>query len=166
MIIMLCGFMGAGKSTLLKSFSANSQGYTFYDLDSYLLEIKKENSVNEFVEKFGWDYFRTSEYESLIELCDKNKDSVIALGGGALNEKLLQEIEYRTNIILVYLDISFNTLWERIKDCDSRPKVKEGRDAIYTLWKTRLDLYKQAKHIIKEEELETISFTELLNRVK
>jgi shikimate kinase len=120
-IIYLTGFMTSGKSTI-GPILANVLGWHFYDLDK-VLEEKEKMSVVEIFEKKGEEYFRRMERETLAELSE-NDNIVIALGGGTIaNEANLQLI--KSSGVLVYLKVSPDVLYKRLKNKIDRPLFKD-----------------------------------------
>ncbi len=120
-IIYLTGFMTSGKSTI-GPILANVLGWHFYDLDK-VLEKKENMSVVEIFEKKGEEYFRRMERETLAEL-SQNDNIVIALGGGTIsNEANLQLI--KSSGLLVYLKVSPDVLYKRLKNKIDRPLFKD-----------------------------------------
>lgn len=118
MTVYLCGFMGCGKSTTGKLL-ASKMGLGFVDLDEYI--VKKEGrTIPEIFAQDGEAYFRNAEAEAVKELACKN--SVIACGGGTiLNDRSAQIA--RENGIVIFLDIPFETCYNRIKNDTNRPLV-------------------------------------------
>lgn len=120
-IIYLTGFMTSGKSTI-GPILANVLGWHFYDLDK-VLEEKENMSVVEIFENKGEEYFRRIERETLAELSE-NDNIVIALGGGTTaNEANLQLI--KNSGVLVYLKVSPDVLYKRLKNKIDRPLFKD-----------------------------------------
>jgi shikimate kinase len=80
MIIVLIGYMGSGKSSIGKRLSKKLD-YTLVDLDDFI-EEKENATVKEIFESKGEIYFRKKEGEYLKQLLKKDKDIILALGGG------------------------------------------------------------------------------------
>lgn len=109
--------MGSGKSTV-GPIIANTLGWNFYDLDT-VIEEKTSLKVSEIFEKKGEAYFRKLETETLSELADKEQ-SIISLGGGTIT--IRQNIDIiKDSGILIYLKISPETAYERLKFKRDRP---------------------------------------------
>jgi len=116
-IFYLTGFMGSGKSTI-GPIIANTLGWNFYDLDS-VIEEKTNLKVPEIFEKEGENYFRKLETKTLSELSDGER-SIISLGGGTVT--LPQNVDIIKNSgVLIYLKISPETAYERLKFKRDRP---------------------------------------------
>ncbi len=109
--------MGSGKSTI-GPIVANTLGWEFYDLDR-VIETKEGMKVSELFEIKGEEYFRKLETQSLLELSEMEK-SIISLGGGTVtideNIRIIKD-----SGILIYLKISPETAYERLKYKRDRP---------------------------------------------
>lgn len=119
--IFLCGFMTSGKSTI-GPILANVLGWDFYDLDK-VIEQKENKTVVKIFEDSGEDYFRRIESEALFELT-KQPNTVIALGGGTIANPINLDVMQRTGKI-VYLKVSPEIIYERIKNKIDRPLFRE-----------------------------------------
>lgn len=122
--IFLTGFMGSGKTSVGKVL-ADLLKINFFDSDELVIR-KKQMSINEIFRRYGEDYFRDKETETLRILGDKIPGTcVISTGGGAV---LRQEniSAMKKNGIIVYLDVSAREAYRRIKDKDDRPLLNAG----------------------------------------
>ena len=144
--IFLCGFMGCGKTTVGKKLSALlSCGFT--DLDEYI--VKKEGKpIPEIFSQNGEDYFRQAEERCLKELSEKT-GGVIALGGGAILNPNTANTANSCGIT-VFIDVPFETSYERIKDDENRPiAAKSTKEQLFELYEKRLPVYKSnSKHSV------------------
>ncbi len=139
--LVLCGFMGSGKSTVGRLL-ARELGCAYLDLDDYIQE-RAGMSIPQIFERFGEAGFRDLEYQAVCSLGDSPQRRVISTGGGTLtfprNVPPLQK-----NAIIVYLDVGFDTCWERIRN-SSRPLVRSNtREALSALYQTRDSAYRSA----------------------
>ncbi|XCF07389.1 shikimate kinase [Tamlana crocina] len=80
MIIILIGYMASGKSSIGKRL-AKKLNYKFVDLDDYI-EDKENLSVSKIFKKKGEVYFRKQESHYLKKLLKKDKNMILAVGGG------------------------------------------------------------------------------------
>ena len=161
--IILCGLPRCGKTTIGKRL-AEKLNWQFIDTDqqiekNYLIQTRKKMSCRDMYLIEGEKRFRELEKEQITAL-KPEKECVIALGGGSLideeNRQHLRQVGR-----LVYLNISPQTLWERIQ--------KEGIPAFlnsdtpewtfYEVARTRSLVYQQAADItieINEQSVEEI----------
>ena len=119
--IYLTGFMTSGKSTI-GPILANVLGVDFYDLDK---EIEREEklSIVEIFEKHGEKYFRDSETRILAKL-SKNNSIVVSLGGGTIIHKVNLDL-MKSSGKVVYLKVSPDTLYKRLKNKIDRPLFRD-----------------------------------------
>lgn len=130
MNIILCGFMGSGKSTIGRLL-AEKLGRKFIDLDDYIVE-KRGMSI------------RKSETQAAKNI-SKLENYVVSLGGGTvINPKNAEILKTGGKIIL--LNISPETVYERIKHDTSRPLLQtdDKIGAITNLLNSRLPFYNAA----------------------
>jgi shikimate dehydrogenase len=139
--IILCGFMGSGKTTVGKELAAllNKE---FLDLDHFI-EEKENLSVSEMFSQKGEPYFRATETKAAKEV-GKMQNLVIAVGGGTVlnpeNTKYLKE-----NGVLVYLKVDANTVIKRLETDDTRPLLKNDKNAaVLNLLEKRSPIYEAA----------------------
>lgn len=141
--IALTGMMGCGKSTVAKEIKSILADYTWIEMDSYL-EKKECKSINEIFSTYGEDYFRKIESQYIESLSEDFKQ-IISMGGGAyLNED--NRKNFSKNSFSVYLKASADTIYERIKDDNSRPllKSKDIKAKIKELLEIREKMYELA----------------------
>ncbi len=138
--------MGVGKSTLGKMVSKRLN-LKFVDVDAGI-EKKLSMTISDIFYKKGEKFFRKQEEEEVLESLKKD-DHVIALGGGAFINKVVREAVLK-NSISVWLDVSLNKLYNRIKWNKKRPllKVKDAKDTIKKLYSERKKIYKLANYKI------------------
>ncbi|MBT3475521.1 shikimate kinase [bacterium] len=136
--IFLIGFMGAGKTTI-GFLLAKKLNFNFEDTDQMIVQEECKEIVEIFESK-GEDYFRDLETKKLLEIEDYKK-TIFATGGGIVLRQQNREILKRN--FSVYLKASYQTIFERIKDDNTRPllntqdpystglKIFESREDIY-----------------------------------
>jgi len=148
--LVLLGMMGVGKTTLGK-IVAKKLKLTFADTD---LSIEKSNlmSIKEIFKKKGEKFFRIEEEKEALKLL-KQKNSIIALGGGAFMNKILRENILKNNIS-IWLDADIKTLSNRIKWNQKRPLL-EGNytEKLKKIYADRKNIYKLADHRIQCDNL-------------
>jgi shikimate kinase len=113
MNIVLMGYMGSGKTAVGRRLAALLQR-EFIDLDA-LIEQRLESTISEIFEQKGVVYFRKYESEILREICGRQGNAVIALGGGTPiygdNLKWINDSDFNLSI---YLKISIQPLVKRL----------------------------------------------------
>lgn len=145
MNISLIGMMGSGKTTVGKML-AEELGFEFIDTD--LLIIKKEGvSINEIFLSKGEDFFRQLETSVLKEVLLRD-NIVISTGGGIVksdeNIALLKE-----KTICFYLMADADSLYERVKNNNERPLLKNDiKENIISILSQRVLQYEKADFII------------------
>jgi len=120
MNIALTGFMGSGKSSVGKEL-AKKLGFKFVDTDD-MIEKTAGVSINEIFARHGEKYFREIEAK-IIKDISKENSLVIATGGGAvLNPENIKNL--RVNGVVVYLSVTPEQVYERVKNETHRPLLK------------------------------------------
>ncbi len=156
--IYLAGFMGSGKSTI-GPILANTIGFAFEDIDRSIEEAEGQ-SVSAIFNEHGEAYFRSLERHAL-ERSAGQPGKVIALGGGTLtNPENLQFV--RTSGILVYLKISQDQLFRRLRRRNDRPMLvgpdgtplddEKLRERISSLYLSREPVYALADITLQTDE--------------
>lgn len=127
MKIVLIGFMGSGKTTV-GNYLAKKLNIECIDMDSYI-EKKEGCSINEIFKTKGELYFRELEVRYFDVVMKSEANIIVSTGGGLpINigcQKLLSE-----NGNTIYLDTSFEIIYNRIKNSINRPLVNEGDEDI------------------------------------
>jgi shikimate kinase len=118
--IYLTGFMGCGKSTVGKAL-AQRMGRQFLDTDAMVSE-STGMPISALFRTRGEALFRTWESMALEQVI-RQRDSVVALGGGALLTPGHDAWVARSGV-LVYLRASPETLLERIRAAE-RPLLAD-----------------------------------------
>ena len=147
MNIVLIGMRGAGK-TVVGSLLAGKLGRRFIDMDSLIVE-RAGISINDIVEKYGWERFRDMEEAMAVEVSGM-KNIVNAAGGGVVTRP--QNVQALQNGgIIIWLDAGAETLVSRIKKEDSgRPRLRNDlswKAEIETTLEERAPLYYAAAEL-------------------
>lgn len=118
--------MGSGKSTI-GPLLARKIRYRFTDLDD-VIEKKEGLPIRDIFIKYGEEYFRDAEEQTLKEAIVRDADMVFALGGGALISEKNREL-VRESGILVYLKSEPDEILSRVRNRNSRPMLlsEDGR---------------------------------------
>lgn len=139
--IFLVGMMGCGKSTVGRAL-ARQLSYRFFDAD-ILIERVAGQTIPEIFATQGEAEFRAIESKVLTELCACTQ-SVIATGGGVVMPQ--QNWRYLRQGLVVWLDASFEVLWQRLRNDTRRPLLQRDEPAavLRQLLQERRDRYAQA----------------------
>jgi shikimate kinase len=142
MNVILIGFMGTGK-TEVGRLLAKELAMQYVDIDE-MIEARLGLSINEIFAKFGEEYFRYIESQTIQEL--KGLDNrVISTGGGAVlreeNVNCLKSLGP-----LIWLDATPEVIYQRTKHTEYRPllKVSNPYETIKELLSYRKFFYKKA----------------------
>ena len=128
---------GAGKTSIGKALSLEL-GYEFLDTDK-IIEISYGKS-KDIIDYEGKDRFRAIEEEVLLST---NFDhTLLATGGSAVFSPLAME-HIRNNSDVIYLEVSFENISERVLDFVERGFIKESSQSIEEAYMERLVLYKK-----------------------
>jgi len=143
--LVLAGFMGAGKTTVGRVL-ARELKRRFVDVDEELAK-RHQLPLGEIFARHGEELFRHWERDLACELAQQ-KDLVVALGGGTLEDEVSHK-ELAVFGFIAYLQAPFPILWERICSQDSqRPLVKQlGEQGLRQLLESRCENYEQRSHL-------------------
>lgn len=159
MTIFLCGFMGCGKTTVGK-ITAKKLGCNFYDTDELIVEDQNMTIPEIFAEK-GEPYFRKVEADIVKSMCGKS--AVIACGGGAMLNPDTAKAVADAGESIVFLDIDFNTCYERISDDANRPLVVNNtKEQLKAIFDARYEIYKNNSTIHIDASGSPIETAELI----
>lgn len=128
---------GAGKTSVGKALSLEL-GYEFLDTDK-IIETSYGKS-KDIIDSEGKDRFRAIEEEVL--LLTKFKNTLLATGGSAVFSPLAME-HLRDNSDVIYLEVSFENISERVLDFKERGFIKESHQSIEEAYMERLALYEK-----------------------
>ena len=154
--LVFLGMMGSGKSSI-GLLVAKRLKLDFIDIDN---EIEKDfgEPIQKIFEIKGEDYFRKLEEKTTLKLI-QNKESVIALGGGAfINSKIRREI--LRNCCSIWLNSKIEILIRRYKKNNKRPllDLKNLESDVKKIFQARKKIYAQSNFKIncdnmKKEEI-------------
>lgn len=137
--ISLIGFMGSGKSIIGNMLSKELK-MLFIDIDR-IIELSENKIIKDIFEAEGEKYFRNLESE-VIKKIYSNKNCIFACGGGVV-ERVENMSIIKSSSTIVYLYISANEAYERLKFTKDRPLLegKDRKEIIERLIKKRDVLY-------------------------
>ncbi len=136
MTVVLVGFMGAGKTTVGHAL-AGRLGQPFVDSD-VLIEQRLGREIRDVFAADGEAYFRDIEHATVAELV-RGPDSVIALGGGAVEDRRTREALRGARVI--YLRVSYDEALSRVRGDDLRPMLR--RPDLAEVYQRRLASYEE-----------------------
>jgi len=144
--LVLTGMMGVGKSTIGQDL-AGKLNMQFKDIDK-IIEEKFSLSIADIFKKKGEAFFRKIEEEETLEHI-KEKNVVVALGGGAFMSKKIRE-NTKKLCISVWLDLEPRHLFPRIKMNKRRPLLnsKSSEQDLKNLYEKRKKTYSLANYKI------------------
>ncbi len=145
MKIFLIGMPGSGKSTVMQCYK-EKYGKKVYDTDAIV--ESRHGKISELFAKFGEEYFRGLETETIKEVCGIGEDAFISTGGGAvLREENVRLFKSAGKI--VYLRASIQTLLIRLEGDTSRPLLQGNKkERLTELFSRRRALYESVADII------------------
>lgn len=122
--ISLIGFMGSGKTTVGKIL-ADRLNFLFIDLDK-VIELAEDKTVSEIFKSEGEKYFRDIESE-VVKKIYINENCVFACGGGIVERE--ENMDFiKQNSLIAYLYISPQQAFERLKNVENRPLLRNASD--------------------------------------
>ena len=136
--------MGVGKSTIGQEL-AHKLNLQFKDVDK-IIEEKLSLSIQDIFETKGEKFFREIEENETLNII-KDKDVVVALGGGAfMSEKVRKSV--KELCLSVWLDLEPKHLFSRIKMNKRRPLLnsKSSEQDVKNLYEKRKKTYSLADH--------------------
>ena len=152
--IVLIGFMGAGKSTI-SDYLSTMFDMKLVEMDQEIAE-REEMSIPDIFATYGEEYFRNLETELLKEL-QTGRNCIISCGGGvALRSENVVEMKKNGKVVL--LTASPETIYERVKDSNDRPLLKENKSVefIAQLMEKRKEKYEDAADVVIRTDGKTI----------
>jgi len=127
---------GAGKTTVGKALSSHV-GYEFLDTDKIIENLYGKSK--DIIDSEGQDRFRTIEEEVLLSI--KFNETLLATGGSAVFSHLAMKF-IREKSYVIYLEVNFETILDRVSDFKERGFIKDPNQTIADAFKKREILYK------------------------
>lgn len=160
--LVLIGFMGSGKTSVGLKLSYKLR-MPVEDTDK-LIERREGKSIRQIFEEEGEEVFRKKETELLEELADRQGRVIYSVGGGTPvreeNRKLLRQLG-----TVVYLQISPETVYERLKGDTTRPllQCENPLEKIRELMESRREAYESCADIMIAVDL--LDMEEILEQI-
>lgn len=136
--IILIGMPGSGKSTI-GVVLAKKLGYRFVDSD-LLIQEKYDKTLERLIEENGDAGF--IQIENDVNCSIDVRKTVIATGGSAVYGTQAME-HFRDIGTIIYLDVSYEELEERLGSLKERGVVSNGKTTIEEIFEDRKNLYKK-----------------------
>ena len=150
--------MGSGKSVVGALVAYRAQA-PFRDLD-FMIENEAAMTIPEIFARRGEAAFRILESRLLPDAL--RGGAVAALGGGTVMDDANWQL-VRQRSMPVYLELSFETIWERIGRNKDRPLVAGRlRHEVADLFERRRPRYEQAAHRVDADRSPDDVATDLL----
>jgi shikimate kinase len=153
--IFLIGFMGSGKSTVAGELQ-RVLGMERIEMDDFIVK-EQGMSISDIFAAYGEAHFRDLESDLLIRL-QKKSDVIVSCGGGVvMREENVAHMKKSGAIVL--LTASPETIYERVKDNDSRPILNNNMNVAYIkeLMEKRRSHYEAAADITISTDHKSIS---------
>ncbi len=153
--IVLIGFMGSGKTTVGLKLSYLLRR-AIEDTDKLI--VKKEGrTIKEIFADDGEEYFRGCETELLRELCGKEKNKIISVGGGTPLRKENRELLKKLGLV-VYLRTMPDTVCYRLRRDTVRPLMvsDDPRGNVERMLEERGPVYEECADVIIDTDHLTI----------
>ena len=136
--LILIGMPGSGKSTL-GLLLAKALQKDLVDTDT-LIQIRKDNTPQNILDKQGYLGFREIEEEVLLNA--RYPNHIIATGGSAVySEKAMHHLKQFGPII--FLDVTLPELLNRIHNIDTRGITRQPKQTFADLFDERRPLYEK-----------------------
>lgn len=149
---ILVGFMGSGKTTVGQLLAEKLQT-SHHDLDALIVK-RAGKSVQRIFEEDGEVFFRDLEHRVLEEAL--SFQGVLSTGGGTPIQTANLNLLKASQVPVVLLNVSAETIVQRLRDDHARPLVTElGLDGLVNLKNQRDARY----HEVSDIEIKTDTMT-------
>ena len=150
---------GAGKSSIGKKL-ANYLKFNFIDSDQ-LIETSQKKSLQEVLVKNGIEEFKKIEEGAILSV--GFTETVLATGGSAIFcKKAMNHI--KSNSSVIYLEVSFEYIMDRIPDFSNRGFIKEADQTMKHAFSERESIYREfADHIVTNNDGVESCFNKILS---
>ena len=150
---------GAGKSSIGKML-ADYLKFELVDSDQ-LIESNQNKSLQEILVENGIQEFKKIEEAAILSV--EFNQTVLATGGSAIfSKKAMNHI--KTNSSVIYLEVSFEDIMDRVPDFSNRGFIKEPDQTIEHAFHERENKYREfADYIVTNNEGLESCFNKILS---
>ncbi len=151
--VVLIGMPGCGKSTC-GVLAAKALCMDFVDTD-LVIQQNEGMPLQAIINKKGNDCFAAAEERAVCALTVKN--AVVATGGSVVYSRRAME-ELKKGGVVIYLQISFDTMLKRIANISSRGILLKNGETIDAMFEERAALYEKYADFVVDcdgKEIET-----------
>lgn len=161
--IILIGFMGCGKSSVGIKLSYRLKK-TIIDTDKWI-EKKQGMTISDIFKTKGEAAFRRMETDCLKELLETEDNRIVSVGGGLPMKEENHELLKKLGRV-VYLKITPQAVYERLKDDTTRPllQVEDPMKRIRELLALRGPVYEKCADMVIE--VSDKNFEEILDLIE
>tara|TARA_B100001057_G_scaffold248965_2_gene249179 strand:- start:5258 stop:5752 length:495 start_codon:yes stop_codon:yes gene_type:complete len=155
--VFLVGMPGSGKSRMAK-FISSVTDLIYKDLDDEIERIEGK-SIKEIFKNNSEAYFRNKETEILKKIIAKDKNLIIATGGGTpcFNKNI--DIINKSGLS-IFLNTSLDVIVERISRKNKRPLFnnKDVEETVKKMFNERIEFYSKSRfHVTKNNRNKVLS---------
>ncbi|MEC8679577.1 MAG: shikimate kinase [Bacteroidota bacterium] len=153
--VFLVGMPGSGKSRMAK-FISSVTDLSYKDLDDEI-ERTEGKSIKEIFKNHGETYFRNKETKILKNIIEKDKNLIIATGGGTpcFNHNI--DLINKSGLS-IFLNTSLDVIVERISRKNKRPlfKNKDVEETVKKMFQERIKFYSKSRHHVTKNNRDKV----------
>ena len=153
--VFLVGMPGSGKSRMAK-FISSVTDLTYKDLDDEI-ERTEGKSIKEIFKNHGETYFRNKETKILKNIIEKDKNLIIATGGGTpcFNHNI--DLINKSGLS-IFLNTSLDVIVERISRKNKRPlfQNKDVEETVKKMFQERIKFYSKSRHHVTKNNRDKV----------
>lgn len=142
--IFIIGMRGAGKSILGLKASQTLQ-LKFIDMD-VLFEEQSQETLPNFVSKFGWEQFRKVESQLLQKLITKKNDGTIISCGGGIVESEMARMLLKNYSYVIYIERDLDSIISNLNQDYNRPRIN-FHEPVEITYRRRLPWYEECSKL-------------------
>lgn len=162
MKIVLVGFMGSGKTTVSKLLG-EILSMEVVEVDDLTIGLSEFDSIAELIAKRGEPVFRDLESEAVRSIVSK-ENVIVSAGGGTAMSEVNRRLLSGGDSVMVFLETSFETSAERVRDIGGRP-LFENLEQARVLYQERQPIYRQMAQItVNTDRCEPIEIAQEISK--